>query len=276
MAPASDDPLDRRDPEFIRRERGWLGSLCQTWYQPDVQGLDNLPPGRALVVGTHNGGYMAPDMFSLMVASWHRFDPAERSAYGLAHDFVMRVPWAGRWLGKLGAVPASPRNAERLLERDVSVLVYPGGDRDAFKPYRDRHVVTFAGRKGFIRIALRTGAPIVPVVSVGAHEVFRVLTDGVELARRTGLRKYLRMDVLPIALAFPTGLTISAFAPYLPVPTKIRVRVLPPIELGHPPEAATDAGVVDHLYDRIVQVMQSALDELVRGGDFGVAARFRG
>jgi 1-acyl-sn-glycerol-3-phosphate acyltransferase len=271
-----DDPLAQRDPDFIRRQRDWLGALCETFYQPDIQGLDHLPTGRALVVGTHNGGYMAPDMFSLMVASWHRFDPAERAAYGLAHDLVMRAPGAGRWLAKLGAVPASPKNAERLLGRDVAVLVYPGGDRDAFKPYRDRHLVHFAGRKGFIRMALRSRAPIVPVVSVGAHEVFRVLTDGVELARRSGLKKYLRMDVLPIALAFPTGLAVGAFAPYLPVPTKIRVRLLPPIDLQHPPEAADDPAIVDGLYLQVVEIMQSALDALVRAGDFGVMARFLG
>lgn len=269
------DPLDRRDPAFIREERDWLGALCRTWYSPDILGLENLPPGRSLVVGTHNGGYMAPDMFSLMVASWHAFDPAERAAYGLAHDFVFRIPWAGRWIAKLGAVPASPANAEKLLERDAAVLVYPGGDRDAYKPYRDRHRVHFAGRKGFIRMALRARAPIVPVVSVGAHEVFRVLTDGVELARMTGLKKYFRMDVLPIALAAPTGLAVGAFAPVVPMPTKIKVRVLAPIDLGHPPSAASDEVVVGELYDHVSAVMQAALDQLVEAGGFGVKARFQ-
>ena len=269
------DPLDRRDPAFIRAERDWLGALCQTWYSPDVLGLENLPAGRALVVGTHNGGYLAPDMFSLMVASWHAFDPAERAAYGLAHDFVFRIPWAGRWIAKLGGVPASPANAETLLERDVAVLVYPGGDRDAYKPYRHRHRVHFAGRKGFIRMALRTRAPIVPVVSVGAHEVFRVLTDGVELARATGLKKYFRMDVLPVALAAPTGIAVGAVAPMVPIPTKIKIRVLPPIDLGRPPSAASDDVAVGELYDHVTAVMQAALDELVEAGGFGVKARFR-
>jgi 1-acyl-sn-glycerol-3-phosphate acyltransferase len=269
------DPLDRRDPAFIREQRDFLGALCQAWYAPDVLGLDHLPEGRALVVGTHNGGYMAPDMFSLMVASWHAFDPAERPAYGLAHDVVFQLPWAGRWIAKLGGVPASPVNAERLLRRDVTVLVYPGGDRDAFKPFRARHTVDFAGRKGFIRLALRTGAPIVPVVSVGAHEVFRVLTDGAKLAQWLGLKKHLRVDVLPIALGLPTGLVVGAAAPYLPMPTKIRLRVLPPIALDHPPEAAADAAIVDALYARIIDTMQRGVDALVLEGGFGVKARFR-
>src|SRR5688572_4654360 len=118
------DPLDRRDTEFILAERDLLGAACDAWYSPEVSGLDHLPPGRALVVGTHNGGLMSPDMFSLMVAFWRHFG-ADRQAYGLAHDMVFKLPLAGRWIAKLGGVPAHPENARRLLERDVAVLVYP-------------------------------------------------------------------------------------------------------------------------------------------------------
>lgn len=236
-------------------------------------GLDLLPTGRALVVGTHNGGFVAPDMFALMVAWWRKFDPRATPAYGLAHDLVFRLPWAGHWLGKLGAVPAAPENARRLLERDSAVLVYPGGDRDAFKPYRNRHVVNFSGRMGFIRLALRTRAPIVPVVSVGAHEAFFVLTDGVGIAHRLGLRKLFRVDVMPIALALPFGVT-GGICPYVPMPTKIRVRVLSPIHLDYGPEAADRPSVVEEIYDRVIAVMQEAVDGLVAEGGFGVKARF--
>jgi 1-acyl-sn-glycerol-3-phosphate acyltransferase len=267
------DPLERRDPDFILAERDFLGALCDAWYAPEVMGLEHLPPGRALVVGTHNGGYNAPDMFSLMVATWRAHDPHDNPAYGLAHDMVYRIPWAGRWIAKLGAVPAHPENARLLLERDRAVLVYPGGDRDAYKPFRARHTVTFAGRMGFIRLALRSRAPIVPVISVGAHETFLVLSDGANLARRLGLKKRLRMDVLPIALALPFGLSIGALSPFLPMPTKIRIRVLPAIDLGHGPEAAESLPVVEEIFDRVVATMQQALDALVVEGGFGVKAR---
>src|SRR6266508_68225 len=76
------DPLDRRDPAFILEERELLGAACDTWYAPDIMGLENVPAGRALVVGTHNGGFMAPDMFSLMVGFWRQHGP-DRPAYGL-------------------------------------------------------------------------------------------------------------------------------------------------------------------------------------------------
>jgi 1-acyl-sn-glycerol-3-phosphate acyltransferase len=271
--PLPDDPLERRDPAFILAERDFLGAICDAWYAPDVMGLEHMPRGRALVVGTHNGGYTAPDMFSLMVATWRAWDPRDKPTFGLAHDFVFRMPWAGRWIAKLGAVPAHPENARTLLDRDRAVLVYPGGDRDAYKPYAARHTVTFAGRMGFVRLALRARAPIVPVVSVGAHEAFYVLTDGKDLAQRLGLKKRFRMDVLPIALALPSGIAIGAFWPFVPMPTKIRVRMLPPIELGHGPEAADDLATVEGIYDRVVATMQAAVDALVAEGGFGVKAR---
>jgi 1-acyl-sn-glycerol-3-phosphate acyltransferase len=268
------DPLERRDPDFIMAERDLLGAACEAWYQPELMGLDHLPSGRALVVGTHNGGVMAPDMFSLMVGFW-RHHGAARRAYGLAHDVVFRLPFFGRWIAKLGGVPAHPENARRLLERDVAVLVYPGGDRDAYKPFRDRHRVTFGGRRGFIRLAIRTGAPLVPVVSVGAHETFYVLTDGAGLAQRLGLKRRFRLDVLPIALSLPFGLTVGAITPFLPLPTRIRVRVLPPIDLALPPRAADSEDAVQAALDRVAGGMQAALDALVAEGGFGPRARFR-
>lgn len=252
-----------------------LGSACDAWYAPELLGLDNLPPGRALVVGTHNGGFMAPDMFSLMVGFWRHFGTG-RQAYGLAHDFVFRLPYVGRWIAKLGGVPASQENARRLLERDVAVLVYPGGDLDANKPYRERHVVKFGGRRGFIRLALRTQAPIVPVVSVGAHETFYVLTDGASLAERLGLKKRFRIDVLPIALSLPLGLTVGAATPYVPMPTKIRLRVLKPIHLGLPPHAADSEMAVNASMALVQGAMQAAVDALVAEGGFGPLARIRG
>ncbi len=265
-------PFDERDPEFIAKEIGLIGPILDAWYAPDVSGLDNVPEGRALTVGTHNGGYMAPDMFCTMVAFWRQFGP-ERPSYGLVHDFVFKIPVAGKWIAKLGGVPASPHNAAALLERDAVVLVYPGGDRDAFKPYARRHVVDFAGRMGFIRTALRARAPIVPVVSVGAHEGIYILTDGHELAERLGLTKRFRMDVLPIMIALPFGLAVGAAAPYVPVPTKVRVRALPPIHLGLPPEAADDAEAVRAAHDRVRDAMQSGLDALVEEGGYGPSAR---
>jgi 1-acyl-sn-glycerol-3-phosphate acyltransferase len=264
------DPLARRDPEFVRREMGWIGRLIDLWFAPEVSGMEHVPDGAALVVGMHNGGNASPDMFSTMVAFWRRFGP-ERLAYGLAHDQICRAPVVGRWIQKLGAVPAHQENAARLLDRGAAVLVYPGGDLDAFKPWRERHTVKFGERSGFIKTALRARVPIVPVVSVGAHETFAVLTDGRDLARKLGLKRWTRMEVLPIFLCLPWGIWVSGFEGHIPVPSKVRIRVLPPIELDGSPD--------DHNYvllakEMVRHKMQSAVDELVREGNFGPRARF--
>jgi 1-acyl-sn-glycerol-3-phosphate acyltransferase len=270
--PPPSDPLARRDPEFIRAELDVLGRVVDAWYAPEVSGLEHLPRGPSLVVGTHNGGNMAPDMFSLMVAFWRRFGP-ELPAYGLAHDMVFHWPIAGRWIARLGAVPAHPENALALLGRGATVLVYPGGDLDAFKPFSERHQVKFGQRRGFVRVALRARAPIVPVVSVGAHETIRVLTDGRGLARALGLKRLARIEVLPVTLCLPWGVWFSAWEAHLPAPSQLRIRLLPPLHLDAPPEAADDDATVDRIREQVRATMQAGLDALVAEGGFGVRER---
>jgi 1-acyl-sn-glycerol-3-phosphate acyltransferase len=262
------DPLACRDPEFIRAELPRLGWLYDHYNDIVIEGLDDLPRGRALIVGNHNGGIVAPDMFALMVAHW-RAHGVGVPAYGLMHDLPFYWPLVGRYLARLGAVPARPDHARALLERDARVLVYPGGDLDAFKPWSRRHEVVFGERTGFVRVALRARAPIVPVVSVGAHESFRVLTDGADLARRLGLKRTLRVEVLPIALGLPWGL-FPAMAPYWPLPVRMKVRLLPPITWPDlPPEAADDDERVWHCREQVRTAMQQALDEMAREGNWG-------
>jgi len=129
--------------------------------------------------------------------------------------------------------------------------------------------VVFGQRRGFIRLALRAGVPIVPVVSVGAHEAFHVLTDGVELARRLQLKRLFRLEALPIALGLPFGLIIGPTG-YLPLPVRMKIRVLPEMRwpaLGE--DAADDDEVVGRCRDEVVATMQQAMDELVAQGGFG-------
>ena len=270
--PLSDDPLAQRDAGFIEAERPRLERLLDAWYKPEVMGIEHVPEGRLLAVGAHNGGMQAPDMFITMVEFWKRFGPL-REAYGLAHDVVFRLPGLGRYIAKMGAVPARHGHAEALLARDAGVLVYPGGDVDAFKPYARRHVIEFGGRKGFARLAIRTRSPIVPIVSVGAHEGFHILTDGRKFAVKSGLKELTRLEVFPVGFALPFGLYLGAFQPYLPAPTRIRVQILPTIDLGLPPAAADDERAVDEAVEHVRSVMQDGLDALVAQGGFGRKAR---
>jgi len=236
--PLPADPLARRDAEFIRRHQNVLGPLVERWFAPEYEGFAHVPRGRALVVGTHNGGIIGPDMFCFMVGAWRALGP-EQPIYGLAHDVGFRLPLIASWLSRIGGVPARAAIARELLERDVPVVVYPGGDRDAYKPYKDRHVVNFFGRMGFVRTAIQAGAPIVPMISVGAHEALYVISDGAWVARALNLDTSLRIKILPLQLSVPWGLSVGP-VPNVPIPSKVRIRILPAIDLGLPRAAAAD------------------------------------
>src|SRR5581483_8058468 len=158
-----------------------------------------------------------------------------------------------------GTVAASPENAEKALEAGAALLVYPGGDYEVHRPSWKRHVVDFDGRKGFIRLALEQDVPIVPVVSIGGQETALFLSRGEGLARLLRLDKLFRLKVLPISIAPPWGLNVGDMLGHFPLPSKISIQVLPPIDLrkefGRNPD-------VDEVYDEVTRRMQHTLDSL--------------
>lgn len=267
------DVGDARDPEFIRQHLETLAAWVERYHHTEVVGLEHVPRGPALAVGNHNGGIMSPDMFALMVAWWRHFG-VDEPAYGLAHDIPFRVPGVRELLLRAGAVPARQENALALLRQGCKVLVYPGGDLDAFRPASRAGEVVFGERRGFVRAALRARVPVVPIVSAGAHEAFHVLTDGRELVRRLGLKRLTRVEVLPLVLCLPWGVAVGP-VPYLPMPVRIRIRVLPPIVWDLPSEAADDPAAVERCAADVVRAMQTGLDALSREGGHGRMARLR-
>jgi 1-acyl-sn-glycerol-3-phosphate acyltransferase len=246
-----------------------MGYLFDLYHDVSIEGLDLLGSEAALIVGNHNGGILAPDMFALMYGHW-TINGLDAPAYGLMHDFIFRVPVIGQTMAKLGAVPANPGNAETLLSSGAKVLVYPGGDLDAYKASRNKHQIIFGERYGFIRIAIRCGVPIVPVVSIGAHDGFIVLTDGARIAEKMGLKKYTRIEVMPIALGFPWGLGIGPLG-YLPPPLRMRIKVMSPI--AWPELKASDASddrIVKKCRDEVECAMQKTIEEMSKDTSYGI------
>ncbi len=264
--------LGARDPEFIARVRP-LFELCYDHYFRCETELDaELPAGPFLAVGNHNGMSGTPDMYCHMTAYWRRYG-LERPAYGLMHDFPFRTPLAGAWLNGCGAVAARPSTALSALARGAAVLVFPGGDVDACRPYRRRYQIELAGRRGFLKVALAAQVPVVPIVSAGAHSSLYLWSDGKKLARAFHLPELVRSNVFPIGLALPWGLIFGAPLPHFPPPVKIHTRILAPIQLDAPPSAAADPELLDTLYARVVATMQAALDDLRREGRHGLFPR---
>ena len=254
--------LDNRDPKVLERFADIAGPILWKWFRPRVRGLDNVPDGGALYVCNHNGGFMTPDTWILAV-SIIRERGIDDVPYALAHQVVMEVPITNLTLPAMGAIAANPKNAHRVFAVGRKVLVYPGGDLDAFRPSRDRGRIVFGPRRGYLRLALREGVPIIPVVSAGSHNVWWVVSDGRWLSRLLRTHRFLRTDVLPITVSVPWGLTVGA-PPFLPLPVRIFIDVLEPIYFERSgPEAAGDATYVEECHQRVLDAMQLALDQLM-------------
>jgi len=216
--------LDQRDPDYIRDQLPGTWLLASLYFRADVRGLHRIPAeGPVLLVGNHSGGNVPPDTFVFTLAFCSYFG-VERPFYQLAHNLVVSAPPLG-WLRKFGTVAATPENARLALESGSALLVYPGGDYEVFRPSWERHVVDFGGRMGYVRLARETGAPIVPVASVGGQETALFLDRGQWLAKLLRVDKLLRLKSVPISLALPWGLNISDLAGHIPLPAKIAIEV---------------------------------------------------
>ena len=250
--------LDARDAEFIRYQLPGMWLFSTLYFRAEVAGFDRVPEGPVLFVGNHSGGNMTPDSMVFMLA-FNTYFGVERPVYALAHSLVTSWPVLGRLAKRWGIVTAGPRVARAALERGASVLVYPGGDVETHRPWTARHEIRFDGRKGFLRTARDAGVPIVPVVSVGGQDTYLPLTDGRRVAELLRLDKIARLKVLPVSLAVPWGLNVGDFLGHLPLPAKIRMEILEPIDVV---ERFGDAASSREAYDYVVARMQESLTAL--------------
>lgn len=253
------EPPIQLDTEYVQ----WLlpkMELWSRWFDAEVRGLDNIPDGPVLLVGNHSGGALTPDT-SAVIASWYRKFGIDRPLMGLAFDSAFSIPGFSTIMRNIGMMPASHGNADRAFKEGASILVYPGGTHEAFRPWTDRNTIDFNDHMGFIRLALRQGVPIVPVTGHGGHESLVVLTRGGRMARAMRLDR-LRLDIYPILFHLPWGITPAAFVG-MPLPAKITVQVGKPITWSHlGPDDARDPERVRACYEEVTGVMQQTLDDL--------------
>lgn len=260
--------LDLRDPTVIQNWMPYWGWFYQHYFRVQTSGWEHVPEGQALFVGSHNGGLAAPDMV-MMMYDWFRRFGVERPMYGLMHPHVWRVyPPLAALAAQVGALEAHPKMAIAALQQGASVLVYPGGAQDVFRPHHQRHRIHFAGRQGFIKLALRSQVPIVPAISLGAHDTLMVLADfypQIKQLNEWGMPWLLNLDpqVFPIYLGLPWGLSVGPL-PNFPLPVQIHTRVCPPIVFErYGAEAAGDRAYVAACYEQVQTQMQQELDRLV-------------
>lgn len=257
------DRLDNRDEAFLAFLADVTDRVLQPWHRAEVRGVDRIPPGPGLYVGNHNGGLMIPDSFLFGTAVYRRRG-LDDLPYMLGHEVALSAPVLNWITTGFGAVRASHENARRLFAEGHKVLVYPGGDIDALRPWRHRNRLVFGRRKGYIRLALRHGVPVIPVVAAGAHSGFLVIDDFRWFARLIGADRWLRLKVWPLIASVPWGLTFGVPPPvYLPWPSRILVEVLPPITFQRTgPDAAADPVHVLRCARQVETAMQDTLTRL--------------
>jgi 1-acyl-sn-glycerol-3-phosphate acyltransferase len=251
-------PAFQRDPNFIGRQLAAITAFVNL-FSPEVRGQHNIPAnGSALLIGNHSCVFWIPDTW-LVGLEIVRRRGLEEPSYSLVYDLLFTVPAVGRFLRRIGSLPAAGREAESALAGGALVLDYPGGDYEACRPWTQRNRVDFGGHAGFVRMALKTGAPVVPVVAHGSHHAVVVVARGERLAEVLGLSK-LRVHVLPLLLGPPFGIT-PVFVP--PMLAAITVEFLPALDWStFGPKAAADKAVVANCYEEITATMQAALDRL--------------
>lgn len=238
------------DRRFAETLEPLLEFLYAVWWRVETSGVEHVPAeGPGLIVANHSG-VLPYDGIMVQLAVRHEH-PARRVCRMLALDMFALLPVLAPVLSKSGSVRANPANAERLLRRGDLVGVFPEGVKGVGKRFKDRYKLARFGRGGFIRIALRTGSPIVPCAVVGAEEIHPVVAKADWVGRPFGLPYF------PITPTFPLLGPLGV----VPLPTKWSIDFGDPLDLsGYGPEAATDPILVNRLSQQVRDTVQSMID----------------
>ena len=246
----------------MQRQKYLWNFLVDYWFRMEFDGWENLPDPPVLLVGIHSGAPFVWDAWTVGVQWWRRFGQ-DRPLHGTAHDALMAMPLIGRYFRAMGVLPAAPDSMATALAEGRDVAVWPGGEVDSLRPWSERDQANLAGRKGFVKMAIRAGVPIVPIATVGGADAMPVLVRGDQLSRALRLDKLLRLKVFPIAVSLPWGIAPAAL-PQFPLPAKIRTRLMPAIELDHDPDGADDDEYIEDKYWEVQNNIQYGMDALAR------------
>jgi 1-acyl-sn-glycerol-3-phosphate acyltransferase len=245
------------DQDFTELVEPFFGFLYDRWWRVKATGTHNVPShGPALLAANHAG--ILPWDATMMSVALLREHPLPRHPRFLVLDWAFDLPWVSTFMRKVGGVVASPYNALKLLEQEKLVAVFPEGVKGSGKPYGERYRLRRFGRGGFVEIALRAGAPIVPVAVVGSEEIYPKLADVPAIARLIGA------PFFPVTPTFPWLGPLGA----IPFPSRWRIEFCEPIDTAsYGPEAAADRGIVLELTEQVRDTVQQALyANLVRRG----------
>jgi 1-acyl-sn-glycerol-3-phosphate acyltransferase len=260
--------LSGQDYGFMEKQKYLWNPLMDFWFRMEIGGWENIPKAPVLLVGIHSGAPFVWDAWTVGIQWWRRYGD-DRPLHGTAHDALMAAPGIGSYFRKMGVLPAAKDSMLSALAAGHDVALWPGGEVDSLRPWTDRDKAVLGGRKGFIRLAITAGVPIVPIATVGGPDSMPVIARGRRLAKLFQLDKVARLKMFPIALSAPWGLS-PALLPEIPLPTKIRTAFQPAIELDTDPDRAGDKDYVEEKYEEVRASIQHGMDALARQRRFPI------
>jgi 1-acyl-sn-glycerol-3-phosphate acyltransferase len=229
----------------LRKAAYALGSLYRHYFSVRCFGAAHVPArGRAMLVANHSGGY-AVDAGMLAAACFFELDPP-RLAQGMAEKFMSQVPFLADWTQRVGQLSGLPEHARRLLLDERLLMVFPEGTRGTAKLYPERYSLVRFGT-GFVRLALETNTPIVPVAVLGGGEAVPTIANSKWLGKLVGA------PYIPI----------TPYLVALPLPVKMELRFGEPIVLTGSADESDNAIIerVDLVKDRIRALIEEGRKE---------------
>lgn len=224
-----------------------LSFLYEKYFRVELHGIEKLPPGRVLLVANH-GGQLPIDAAMLCYAVLMYADPP-RIARTMADRFLPKLPFLSTFFVRCGQVIGTPVNCKALLENEEAVVVFPEGTRGLGKPYWKRYQIQEFG-SGFMRIALETNTPIVPVAFIGTEEAYPSFYNAKPVA------KFLKIPYFPITPTWPILGPIGA----LPIPAKLH------IHFGDPLTFSGDFDGTEQEIQQKVYVVSQSIQDMIKQG----------
>ncbi len=237
------------DREYLDAVLPFMVFMYKKYWRVTMSGLENVPEeGRALLVANHSG--QLPFDGAMLGTGIFTEHPERRMTRTLYATWFPTLPFISDFLTKCGQVLATEDNGMRLLQDDELVAVFPEGYKGVGKLFKDRYKLARFGRGGFVRMALKTGAPLIPVSIVGAEETYISLAKSNTLAKLTGFPYF------PISPTFP-WLGLLGF---VPLPTKWYIDIGEPISTEkYGAKGATNLMLVSQLTDQVRNIVQDMI-----------------
>jgi 1-acyl-sn-glycerol-3-phosphate acyltransferase len=235
------------DRELLDAALPFFDFMYNVYWRIETSGLENIPEdGRALLVANHSG--QLPWDATMLGVAVYRQHPAQRLVRTLFADWFPTLPFISALFTKTGQVLATEENGVRLLEQEQLAAVYPEGYKGVGKLFKDRYKLARFGRGGFVEMALKTGAPMIPVSIVGAEETYISLTKVDFIAKLIGF------PFFPISLTFPWLGPLG----FVPLPTKWYIDIGEPVPTDqYDPDAAGNPMLVGQLTDQMRNLVQN-------------------